>query len=107
MLNQIQLTPSDIAALQSRLIPPALLSTLLPLANAAKQFAHCPYSSFRVGCVVLAKSGHLFSGCNVENASYGAGICAERVAITKAVSEGQKSFWVIVVATDLLEKLCP
>lgn len=59
--------------------------------------AHCPYSNFRVGAAVLTKSGKIFIGGNIENVSYGATVCAERVAIWKAVSEGEKDFEAIAV----------
>lgn len=66
----------------------------------AQTFAYCPYSKFRVGCALLAQSGKVYTGCNVENAAYPAGICAERTAITKAVSEGDTAFKAIAVITD-------
>lgn len=66
----------------------------------AQTFAYCPYSKFRVGCAILTKEGKIFTGCNVENAAYPAGICAERTAITKAVSEGYQSFKIIAIITD-------
>jgi len=68
---------------------------LLTAAKAAQKQAHAPYSKFRVGAALLTKSGKIYTGCNVENASYGLTICAERVAITKAVSEGQRKFTAI------------
>lgn len=66
----------------------------------AQTYAYCPYSKFRVGCALLAASGKIYTGCNVENAAYPAGICAERTAITKAVSEGDTAFRAIAVITD-------
>lgn len=66
----------------------------------AKDNAYAPYSKFKVGVALVGQSGKIFSGCNVENASYGGTICAERVAITKAVSEGEKSFFEIFISTD-------
>ncbi|TRY71344.1 hypothetical protein DNTS_016584, partial [Danionella cerebrum] len=62
--------------------------TLVQKALAARELAYCPYSNFRVGAAVLTSDGCIFSGCNVENACYTAGLCAERTAISKAVSEG-------------------
>lgn len=59
--------------------------------------AYAPYSKFQVGAAVRATNGALYSGCNVENASYGGTVCAERVAIWKAVSEGQRSFSEVLV----------
>ena len=70
---------------------------LLKAAVEGSQKAHCPYSNFRVGAAVLTKSGKVFSGGNIENVSYGATVCAERVAIWKAVSEGEKEFEAIAV----------
>jgi cytidine deaminase len=73
---------------------------LIGAARSARENAHAPFSKFRVGAAVLAKSGRIFSGCNVENASYGLTICAERVAILKALSEGEREFDAIAVVTD-------
>ena len=72
---------------------------LIKLAVAAQQFAHAPYSNYQVGAALLAESGKIFTGCNVENASYGLSICAERTAIVKAISEGETALEAIVVAT--------
>jgi len=70
---------------------------LIAAAKSAQRRAHAPYSKFHVGAALLTKSGKIFTGCNVENASYGLTICAERVAITKAVSEGHRQFQTIAV----------
>ena len=70
---------------------------LLKEAVDASKFAHCPYSNFRVGAAVLTKSGKIYKGGNIENVSYGATVCAERVAIWKAVSEGEMEFEAIAV----------
>ncbi|KAF6344180.1 cytidine deaminase [Rhinolophus ferrumequinum] len=67
----------------------------------AKKAAYCPYSHFPVGAALLTRSGRIFSGCNVENACYPLGICAERTAIQKAVSEGEKDFRAIAIASDV------
>jgi len=72
---------------------------LIDRANEARRWAYAPYSNYPVGAALRTKSGHIYTGCNVENAAYPAGICAERVAIFKAVSEGEKEFEVIAVAT--------
>ena len=73
---------------------------LLELANEARRRAYAPYSNYPVGAVLRTKSGRLFTGCNIENAAYPTGMCAERVAIFKAVSEGEKEFEIIAVATS-------
>jgi cytidine deaminase len=73
---------------------------LIEVARQARQNAHAPFSNFRVGAALRAKSGRIYGGCNVENASYGLTCCAERVAIFKAVSEGEHDFDVIAVVTD-------
>ena len=73
---------------------------LIAAAKQARENAHAPYSNFRVGAALRAKSGRVFSGCNVENATLGLTCCAERTAIFKAVSEGERGFDAIaVVAT--------
>jgi cytidine deaminase len=73
---------------------------LVQAAKAARENAHAPFSGFRVGAAVRTKSGRIYTGCNVENASYGLTICAERVAIFKAISEGDRGFDAIAVVTD-------
>lgn len=74
--------------------------TLAKRALAARTFSYSPYSHFRVGAAVLTSTGKVFTGCNVENSSYGLTICAERVALFKAVSEGHKKFKAIAIASD-------
>ena len=74
--------------------------SLIAAARTAREHAHAPYSNFRVGASVRAKSGRIFSGCNVENATYGLTLCAERVAIFKAISEGERGFDAVAVVTD-------
>jgi cytidine deaminase len=73
---------------------------LIDLANTARQRAYAPYSHYPVGAALRTKTGRLFTGVNVENAAYPQTMCAERVAIFKAVSEGEKEFEVISVVTD-------
>jgi cytidine deaminase len=73
---------------------------LVSLAAEARKKAHAPYSNFAVGAALLAKSGRVYTGCNVENASYGLSVCAERVAVFKAVSEGEQEFEAIAVVTE-------
>ncbi|MCM1498631.1 MAG: cytidine deaminase [Clostridium sp.] len=71
---------------------------LIQLAKQAYEYAYAPYSNYFVGAALLAADGKAYTGCNIENASYGAANCAERTAIFKAVSEGQRSFSKIAVA---------
>lgn len=72
---------------------------LIAAAKQARENAHAPFSNFRVGAALRAKSGRMYTGCNVESASYGLTCCAERVAIFKAVSEGEREFDAIAVVT--------
>jgi cytidine deaminase len=74
--------------------------SLIDLANTARQRAYAPYSNYPVGAALRTKTGRIFTGVNIENAAYPHTICAERVAIFKAVSEGEKDFEVISVVTD-------
>lgn len=73
---------------------------LIAAARQTRENAHAAYSNFRVGAALRATSGRIFGGCNVENATYGLTVCAERVAIFKAISEGERGFDAIAVVTD-------
>ena len=74
------------------------VETLIQEAVQAKQNSYSPYSKFRVGAALLTKNGKIFRGCNVENASYPCGMCAEQTVICKAVSEGCQTFEAIAIA---------
>jgi cytidine deaminase len=76
-------------------------------AREALRHAHAPYSNFPVGAALLAESGKLYRGANVENASHGLAVCAERSAVFAAVSDGQKHFRAIAIATDTDEPTPP
>ncbi len=80
--------------------------TLCDQAIEARRAAYAPYSNFRVGAALLARNGMVFCGCNVENASYGLCVCAERTAICKAVSEGVQEFEAIAIAAVPLASPC-
>ncbi|NLL17495.1 MAG: cytidine deaminase [Clostridia bacterium] len=80
---------------------------LLEEAKKASAMAYAPYSQFPVGAALLTASGEVFTGCNVENASYGLTICAERVAVTKAVSAGFREFKAIAVFAPTGEPVSP
>jgi cytidine deaminase len=76
------------------------MKTLIDKAIAARENAHAPFSGFRVGAALEDANGHVFTGCNVENATYGLTVCAERVAVFKAISEGARKFKRLAVAAD-------
>jgi cytidine deaminase len=75
------------------------LDALFKTAQEAAANAYAPYSKFRVGAALLAADGAVFTGCNVENRSFGLTICAERTAATKAISEGRRTFIALAIAT--------
>ncbi len=77
-----------------------LRSRLIELALEARKKAYAPYSNYPVGAALVTPSGKFFTGCNVENAAYPTGLCAERVAIFKAVSEGEREFSALAVVTS-------
>ena len=76
------------------------IQQLIVAAQGVRVHAYCPYSHYQVGAALLAKSGKIYTGCNVENAAYPAGICAERVALVKALSVGEREFLAIAVVTE-------
>jgi cytidine deaminase len=83
-----------------------LLDTLLAAALAVRENAFAPYSKFRVGAAMEDTAGRIHTGCNVENATYGLTVCAERVAVFKAISEGVSKFRRLAVAADT-DRLTP
>ena len=74
--------------------------SLIRIARQSLKHAHAPYSKYRVGAAILSEGGQVFSGCNIENASYGLTVCAERVALFNAASVGHRKFTAIAVVTS-------
>ncbi len=84
--------------------------TLMEAAVEARKYAYAPYSGFTVGAALLCKNGKVYTGCNIENGAYAPSLCAERVALSKAVSEGERTFTAIAVVGGrgaLNGELCP
>jgi len=82
-------------------------NALLEKALEAKAYAYAPYSQFKVGAAVLTQSGKIFTGCNIECASYGGTNCAERTALFKAISEGEREIKAIAIVSDSDEDTFP
>lgn len=80
---------------------------LVIIANKAKEYAYSPYSNLKVGAALVTDDDKIFMGCNIENASFGATICAERTAIFKAVSEGERNFKKIAIASSMDDFIMP
>jgi len=80
---------------------------MFQLAREAKDRAYAPYSNFKIGAALLGKNGKIYTGCNVENASYGLSLCAERAAVLKAVSDGEQAFDTIVILSDTENPITP
>lgn len=80
---------------------------LIKAAERAMTNAYSPYSDFKVGAALLTADGKIYTGCNIENISYGATVCAERCAIFKAVSEGERSFTKLAIVSSSGEKTFP
>ncbi len=83
------------------------MDELINRALLAREKAYAPYSKFKVGAAVLGTSGRIYSGCNIENASYGLSNCAERTAIFNAIAEGETGIAAIAVAADTPEPVSP
>ncbi len=83
------------------------LGDLVELATEARQRAHAPFSRFKVGAALRTRDGWIVTGCNIENASYGLTLCAERTAVFKAVSEGLRDFDAIAVVVDAPKLAAP
>ena len=96
----------DLPASDPTLISPALREDLLAAARAARANAYARYSDYRVGAAVLTEDGRIFGGCNVENAMYGATVCAERVAIWTAIAAGATRIQAIAVITSGVGSPC-
>jgi cytidine deaminase len=86
---------------------PKELERLIEHARAARERAYAPYSRFQVGAAIETADGHIFEGCNVENASYGATLCAERSAVTAMVLAGERSIVRVAVYTEAAELTMP
>lgn len=83
------------------------INTLIEKAKKAREEAYAPYSKFKVGAALQTKLGKVYTGCNIENSSYSLTCCAERVAIFKAISQGEREFMNIVVIGDTEEPISP
>jgi cytidine deaminase len=87
-------------------LPAATIEQLVLAARSARERAHAPFSQFKVGAAVEDEDGQVHTGCNIENATYGLTMCAERVAVFKAISEGASKLVRVAVVADT-EKLTP
>ncbi|MCS7061526.1 MAG: cytidine deaminase [Anaerolineae bacterium] len=76
------------------------MQVLIEVAEEMRRLAYAPYSRYAVGAALLGASGRVYGGCNVENASFGLTICAERAAVAKAISDGEQEFIAIMVVTE-------
>ena len=83
------------------------IEELIKIAKDARERAYAPYSKFKVGAVIVTKEGNIYKGANIENCSSGLTVCAERVALFKAVSEGESEFSLLVIYTDTDEPTYP
>ena len=92
--------------MRRRLKEPVDKDYLVEAARVARERSHAPFSHFKVGAAVETESGKIYTGCNIESASFGLTVCAERVAIWKALSEGEKRFRRVAIVADT-EQLTP
>lgn len=83
-----------------------IVSKLYDVAMRGRENAYAPYSGFSVGAALLAQSGRIYAGCNVENSSYGLTICAERVALCSAVAKGERVFEMMIICADSIVPPC-
>lgn len=83
------------------------INRLISAARQAREAAYAPYSNFKVGAALLAADGEIFTGCNVENLSFGLTVCAERNAVFSAVASGRQKFTAIAVVTDSISPATP
>lgn len=86
---------------------PSSYNSLIVAARAARQYSYSPYSRFRVGAALMTTDGRVYTGCNIENSSYGLTVCAERIAVFKAVSEGALRFRAMAIVSDSTEYTPP
>lgn len=82
------------------------INELISKSRLARENSYSPYSNFKVGAALLAKSGRIYTGCNFENASFGAGVCAERVALGNAIAKGELEFDAVCVCADRIVSPC-
>ncbi len=84
-----------------------MINNLIEAARRAREHAHAPFSNFKVGAALEANDGTVITGCNIENATYGLTMCAERVAMFKALSEGHRAFRRIAIVADTDDPTSP
>ena len=85
----------------------SIIKKLYKKAKETRKNAYVPYSNFKVGSSLLVKEGNIFTGCNIENASFGMTMCAERVAVFQAVSQGFNDFEILLLTADTKELISP
>ncbi|KAM9859534.1 cytidine deaminase-like [Aulostomus maculatus] len=103
-MDEVKTTELDFGDPGAGPLSEEFVQKLIRQSQEAKKNAYCPYSKFRVGAALMTSTNRVFTGCNVENACYNLGICAERNAISKAVSEGHTHFKAIAIASDMTDR---